>query len=279
MMKLQNTTKDISEREIILWEKDGMLYPDDTITVEQFVTMIIRSSKGCFEPNLSGWSSGYMEYALRQGIIEDCDMTNRGKPIERRSAARIVHEVLLTELGERDEMSWSAAENLIDLYSCHTCVIHIAQMYVKGIMLCKEKEVFDVLGNITWAEAAAIVGRMLDREQRIPQTEDKKLIITNMTPDEAWELMLKDSTAKLIDVRTIEEYNVMHIEGSICIPLRNIVNNPFSVCDKKNTPIILYCQKGYKSSAAAQVLIDAGYSRIYTIPGIELNNTAETNWG
>lgn len=279
MIKLQNTTKDRSEPGTILGEKDSILHPNDTITVEQFVTMIIRNSKGCFNPNSNGWSSGYMEYALRQGIIEDCDITNRDKPIERRSAARIVHEALLTELGERDEITWSAAENLVDLYSCHTCVIHIAQMYVKGIMLGKENHIFDVLGNITRAEAAAIVVRMIDREQRIPQIESRKLIITHLSPEEAREFMLKDSTAMLIDVRTNEEYNISHIERSICIPLRNIVNNPFSICEKKDTPIILYCQKGYKSSVAAQILIDAGYSRIYTIPDIELNNAAEINWG
>lgn len=262
MAKLQNSTKDTSQ---LILSIDN----EDTVTVEQFVTMIIKSSKGCFDPNSKGWSSGSMEYALRQGIIEDCDITNRDKLIERRSAARIVHEALLTEFGERDEMSWSAAENLVDLYFCHTCVIHIAQMYVKGIMLSKENYIFDVLGNITWSEAAAITARMLDREQRIPQTEGRKLIITNLSLEEAWELILQDSTAMLIDVRTIEEYNVLHIKKSICIPLRNIVNNPFSVCIKRDTPIILYCQKGYKSSVAAQTLIDAGYSRIYTIPGIE----------
>ncbi|QYR24160.1 rhodanese-like domain-containing protein [Paenibacillus sp. sptzw28] len=73
----------------------------------------------------------------------------------------------------------------------------------------------------------------------------------------------------MVDVRTHEDYKIGHIQESICIPLQDISNNPFSVCDRKDTPLILYCQKGYKSSLAAQALIDAGYSRIYTIPGIE----------
>jgi rhodanese-related sulfurtransferase len=109
---------------------------------------------------------------------------------------------------------------------------------------------------------------MLDREKRIPQTEGREFKSKNLSPDEAWELMLHDSSAMLVDVRTNEEYKIEHIEESICIPLNEILNNPFSVCSNKNTPIILYCQKGYKSSAAAQALVDAGYSRIYTIPGI-----------
>lgn len=249
--------------------EDGLFHHDDHVTTEQFVTMVIRSSKGHIEPTRGYWSSGYMDYALYKGIIEDYDITNISKPIERRSAARIVHEALLTEFGERDEHEWSAAENLKDLYSCRTCVKHIAQMYVKGIIPGRDNNVFDAEGSLTRAEAAAIVVRMLDREQRIRQTGGRAFQSKHLSPDEAWELMLNDNTAMLVDVRTNQDYKIGHIQESICIPLHDISNNPFSVCGRKDTPLILYCQKGYKSSLAAQALIDAGYSRIYTIPGIE----------
>ena len=255
---------------IIPWMNDGLFHPEDNVTTEQFVTMIIRSCKGNINPTQDGWSSlGYMDYALHKGIIEDFDITNIRKPIERRSAARIVHEALLTEFGERDEDEWSAAEYLRDLYLCHTCVMHIAQVVVKGIMTGRENNVFDAAGNITRAEAAAIVARMLNREQRVPQTGGGGFQSKNLSPNEAWELMLNDNTAMLVDVRTNENYKTWHIQGSICIPLHDILNNPFSVCERKDTPLILYCQKGYKSSLAAQALTDAGFSRIYTIPGLE----------
>ena len=247
-----------------------MAYPEDLITTEQFVTLIIRSCKGRIESICDGWSSSeYIDYARHQGIIEDYDITNINKPIERRSAARIVHEALITLYEERDEREWSASEELKDLYFCHTCVMHIAQVYVKGIMPGLENKVFDVTGNITRAEAAAIIARMRNREQRVPQSERSVVRNKKLSPEEAWELMLRDNTALLLDVRTIEEYQTKHLQGSIVKPLQDILNNPFSVSDRKDTPIILYCQKGYKSSLAAQLLIDAGYKRIYTLPGIE----------
>lgn len=255
--------------EIIPGTNDIEFLPEDLVTTEEFITMLIRSNKGNIEPAGDTWSSGYMEYALNKGIVEDYDLTNRSKPIERRSAARIIHEALLIEFKEKDEYNWSAAENLKDLYSCHTCVMHIAQVYVKGIMLGRDNDVFDVKGSITRAEAEEIIVRMLDREQRIPQIVVDKIHSKKLTPGEAGELMRSYSIALLIDVRTNEEYNKGHIQGSKNIPLLDISNNPFSVCVRKDTPLILYCQMGYKSSIAAQILIDAGYSRIYTIPGVE----------
>lgn len=244
-------------------------HPEDIVTTGQFVTMIIRAIKSMVKLTGDDCPSGYMDYVLHKGIIEDYDIGNWGYPIERRAAARIAHEVLLTELGEKDENKWSAANSLQDLYICRTCVIHIAQVYVKGIMLSRDNSMFDVKGRISYSEAMSIVERMLDREKRTPQTGDKVFTCKKLSPDEAWELTLKDNATIIIDVRTNEEYRTGHIEGSVCIPLNNILNNPFSVCENKKTPIVLYCRMGYKSTVAAQLLIDAGYSRIYTIPGIE----------
>lgn len=247
---------------------DGLSHSEDKITTEQFVTLIIRSSKGEPWPREETGSFRYLDYALAKGIIEDYDIINKSKPIERRAAARIIHETLLTELAEKDEDEWSAAEKLMDLYSCRTCVRHIAQVYVKGIMFSRDHNVFDVTGNMTFSEAVGIIARVLDRKKRIPQLADREIVAKMLQPDEAMEL-LKEPGSMLIDVRTHEEYKQGHIEGSRCIPLHDISLNPFTVSFRKDAPIILYCQKGYKSSLAAQELIAAGYSHIYIIPGIE----------
>jgi len=241
---------------------------NDIVTTGQFITMILEAIKDIINLRGDNCISGYVDYALQKGIVEDYDRGNWDFPIERRAAARIAHEALLMELGEEDEEDWSAANSLQDLYICRTCVIHIAQMYVKGIMPGRENSMFDVKGKISYSEARSIVERMLDREKRTPQTGGRIYTCKKLSPDEAWELTTKDTRAMIIDVRTYEEHKAGHIEGSICIPLNDISNNPFSISENKNTPIILYCLMGYKSTVAAHILIDAGYSRIYTIPGI-----------
>lgn len=248
---------------------DCLSQPELLITTKQCLEMIMLASKGGMESKNEKHLSEYIDYALHKGIIEDYDIVNINSPIERRAIARIVHKVLLVELGEKDEDEWSAANDLKDLYNCRTCVIHIAQMYVKGIMLSHEDDIFDVRGNINYDEAQSIIVRMLDREQRIPQKKGREFKVEKLSPYEAKKLVLNDKTTMIVDVRFKEEYDIGHIEGSINIPLQKILNNPFMVCVNMNTPIILCCNMGYKSSIAAELLIDAGYSRIYTIPGVE----------
>lgn len=247
----------------------------DKVTTGQFVAMIIRALN-TFRPKVNladmGSQSEYMSYALGRGLIEDYDMGNENYPIERRAAARIAHETLLIELAENDEQEWSAANRLQDLYICRTCVMHIAQMYVKGIMPGRDNSMFDVKGKINYTEAQAIVEKLFDKEKRIPQKETLKLKAEKLSPEEAMELVTYDKSAMLIDVRTKDEYRGGHVDGSVCIPLQDLVNNPFSVCENRDNPIILYCIRGYKSSIAALTLIDAGYSRVYIIPGIEEYN-------
>ena len=75
--------------------------------------------------------------------IEDYDLVNRIKWIERRQVARIVHDTLRIEMNEKDEGDWTAAKEMSDLYSCRTCVQHISQVYIKGIVDPEKPNVFN----------------------------------------------------------------------------------------------------------------------------------------
>lgn len=69
----------------------------------------------------------------------------------------------------------------------------------------------------------------------------------------------------LIDVRTREEYEEYHIEGSINIPYDVIETKmPMIIRDKKRK-IFVYCNSGFRSSAAARILDRIGYTNVYNI--------------
>ncbi|MCI6265630.1 MAG: rhodanese-like domain-containing protein [Erysipelotrichaceae bacterium] len=78
--------------------------------------------------------------------------------------------------------------------------------------------------------------------------------------------------AILIDVRTEEEFNEDHIDGSLLLPLDTINETSVSdVVDSKDTPIIVYCRSGNRSHQAYEKLKEFGYNEVYDLGAI-------TNW-
>jgi len=55
--------------------------------------------------------------------------------------------------------------------------------------------------------------------------------------------------AVLLDVRTKEEYDNYHIDGSINIPMHELADIADKIPDK-NTPIFVYCLSGARSADA-----------------------------
>ncbi len=62
---------------------------------------------------------------------------------------------------------------------------------------------------------------------------------------------------KVIDVRTPEEFNSGHVQGSINIPLDNI-GDKLNQIKSFNSPIIAVCRSGARSSVATGILTGAG---------------------
>lgn len=79
-----------------------------------------------------------------------------------------------------------------------------------------------------------------------------------------------NENAILVDVRTEDEYNENHISGAVNIPLDSI-NEAVSL--NQDTPIIVYCQSGNRSSQALIKLETLGYTDVYDLGSI--NNWEE----
>jgi rhodanese-related sulfurtransferase len=99
-----------------------------------------------------------------------------------------------------------------------------------------------------------------------------------ITPQEAHAILQADGQAVYIDVRTDREFAAGHPEGAINIPValpdpvRGMAMNPqfLSVVEKnfpKTKKIIVGCQAGPRSNAAAGLLEQAGYCDISDVIG------------
>jgi len=90
---------------------------------------------------------------------------------------------------------------------------------------------------------------------------------SDISIQEAKNLLASNPSVKLIDVRTVAEYATGHIEGSVNIPLSNLIEIYKQFPDRQ-TPILVHCKSGGRSYQAKDILVSLGYTNVLNIGGI-----------
>ena len=81
-------------------------------------------------------------------------------------------------------------------------------------------------------------------------------------------MMINREDAKVIDVRSKDEFKKGHIVNAINVPMADIKNNQITTLEKwKDSPIILVCNAGVTSSQAAQMLVKKGFEKLFSLKG------------
>ena len=104
-------------------------------------------------------------------------------------------------------------------------------------------------------------------------------MITKTTFEESKNIMEHTASAVIADVREECEYATGHVDNAVNMHVDNAVNMPLSalvdvpeaegkafaksLIPDKNTPIMVYCRTGKRSSLAAETLDNFGYQTIY----------------
>ena len=91
---------------------------------------------------------------------------------------------------------------------------------------------------------------------------------TQISQDEAKEMMTRDDGHVIVDVRRQDEYDLGHIPGAILIPNEEIGTTPPAALPDMDQIILIYCRSGNRSKQAAQKLADMGYTNLYEFGGI-----------
>lgn len=204
-----------------------------------------------------------IDILLIKGIVEIRDLSPAKETVKRKDAARVLHLILQKILCEQDLQDWSAALNLKDLYDCRICVNHIAQMYAKGILETLPDGTFGTEKEMGIDEFERALERLNDYSKRLkvgPVAKEFKTV----SFDEY--LTYKTEKSLSIDVRTSEEAQnpIRNIE-MLNIPYEEIRKNPYIVSNDRNADIYLFCGMGYKSTMAAKLLCEAGYSDVKAV--------------
>lgn len=72
--------------------------------------------------------------------------------------------------------------------------------------------------------------------------------------------------AKLVDVRSPEEYATKHIEGAENVPVDTIADKDLG---PKDAPIVLYCGSGKRAARATEALRAKGYTNVHNLGGMK----------
>ena len=91
---------------------------------------------------------------------------------------------------------------------------------------------------------------------------------TQITQEDAKAMMAKDDGHIIVDVRTQEEYDEVHIPEAVCIPNEEIGTEPPEFLADPDQVILVYCRSGNRSKQASQKLYDMGYTNVYEFGGI-----------
>ena len=98
--------------------------------------------------------------------------------------------------------------------------------------------------------------------------KDKYPDVNQLRTDElhSWLAGSKSESIVLIDARSMEEFRVSHITGA-----RNIPHDKDSLKHltyiNPDSPIVVYCSVGYRSSILARKLQNMGFARVYNLEG------------
>ncbi|MCY6369564.1 rhodanese-like domain-containing protein [Clostridium ganghwense] len=91
----------------------------------------------------------------------------------------------------------------------------------------------------------------------------------NISPSDLKDLINASTPMIIVDVRTPQEHSTGRIPTSVNIPLDVLKTEIANKNVPKSTNIIVYCQSGNRSSKAAKLLDDLGYTNVYNLGGIK----------
>jgi len=91
----------------------------------------------------------------------------------------------------------------------------------------------------------------------------------SISAEEAKELMDKSENYIILDVRTKEEYDEVHIPDAILIPDTEIADRAEDELTDKDQLIFVYCRSGNRSKKASAMLSQMGYTNIKEFGGIK----------
>jgi rhodanese-related sulfurtransferase len=100
----------------------------------------------------------------------------------------------------------------------------------------------------------------VERKEATPQK-----VFQTISPAAARELLEQNADVLLVDVRTPQEIKQMSIDGSVAVPVGDVIRGRLTI--DPNQPVLLVCALGGRSYIAGKALASRGHRVVYNLGG------------
>ena len=110
----------------------------------------------------------------------------------------------------------------------------------------------------------------VEDEHEVPEHNDA-LKSYEISPGEVVNKVRSNENVVLLDVRTLEEYEDVHLKDALLLPVQELSQETLTSIglgeDMKEKEIILYCRSGARSQTAYNIMESLGYTNIKSVAG------------
>lgn len=79
--------------------------------------------------------------------------------------------------------------------------------------------------------------------------------------------LIEQKEVVVVDARSAEMYREGHIKKAISLPLEEVEQEIYKIADGKDRTLLLYCRNQARSTKAASILHNLGFSRLFVLAG------------
>jgi hypothetical protein len=164
---------------IIAGYPDGTFKPDNNVEVDSYIKMVVSALGNNFENGKDYWASPFINKAIELKLIESNEFNTYRRAITREEAAKVIVQALAT-LETLEQLPSAEEINKYKLVVLDYSKInekytqHALTAYATGMITGDPRGNFNPTDNLSRAEAATVIMRLLDKTLRkpIPVQED-----------------------------------------------------------------------------------------------------------
>ncbi|MDF2531140.1 MAG: hypothetical protein K0Q65_721 [Clostridia bacterium] len=161
---------------IIAGYPDGTFKPENNVEVDSYIKMVVSALGNNFENGKDYWASPYINKAIELKLIDSNEFNTYRRAITREEAAKLIVQALetLEQLPSAEEIN--KYKSVVPDYSkiSEKYTQHALTAYATGMITGDPMGNFNPTDNLSRAEAATVIMRLLDKSLRkpIPVQED-----------------------------------------------------------------------------------------------------------